>query len=227
MTRTTLNRLANMTCLASLTLALLANAATADAQGREDRWEFTLGAAYQFGSDLDFEGSSTASTDDDFGLTIGGGYNFSDRLAVSFGVQYADISYSANVIEDGGEVTGITGSYESWNTSANLIYSFMDGPITPYVGAGIGWAWIDTNIPNGLPVTGCWWDPWYGYVCYTTYPTKTSSALSYQATLGVRYDFDNDRTFLRLGYTSQWMDFGKATSTPRFDVAVLEVGWIF
>jgi len=51
--------------------------------------------------------------------------------------------------------------------------------------AGIGWTWIDTNIPDGPPVGGCWWDPWWGYVCTTTYPTKTKSAFSYQATLGV------------------------------------------
>ena len=34
-------------------------------------------------------------------------------------------------------------------------------------------------------------------------------------------------TFLRFSYTSQWMDFDNASSTPRFDVLGLEVGWMF
>ncbi|MBD3855301.1 MAG: porin family protein, partial [Acidobacteria bacterium] len=86
---------------------------------------------------------------------------------------------------------------------------------------------IDTNIPSGPPTTGCWWDPWWGYVCYSSYPTETTDAFSYQALLGIRYEFDNDRTFLRLGYTSQWMSFSSASGTPRFDVVVLDIGWMF
>ena len=74
--------------------------------------------------------------------------------------------------------------------SGNAIWHLMDGPLTPYVGAGLGWTWIDTNVPTGPPVTGCWWDPWWGYVCYTDYPTKTTDAFSYQAILGVRYEFN-------------------------------------
>jgi len=30
-----------------------------------------------------------------------------------------------------------------------------------------------------------------------------------------------------MAWTSQWMDLGNATSTPRFDVISLEIGWMF
>jgi len=63
-------------------------------------------------------------------------------------------------------------------------------------------------------------DPWYGYICYTDYPTKSTDALSYQATLGLRYEFPNDMTFMRFGYTSQWLDLDNSNGTPRFDVIV-------
>ena len=42
---------------------------------------------------------------------------------------------------------------------------------------------------------------------------------------GLRYQLNFD-TFLRLGYTSQWLDLGNAEGTPRFDVIGLEFGWI-
>ena len=72
--------------LAGLTLALLAGVTTADAQDREGRWEFSLGALYQLGADLDFEGGSTVATDDDFGFLLTTGYNFTDKLETVHGL---------------------------------------------------------------------------------------------------------------------------------------------
>lgn len=215
-----------MTSSAALVLALLAGAATADAQQRAYHWELTLGAVYQLGADLDFEGGSTVATDDDFGFGIGGAYNITDQLATSFGLQWTGISYNANVVRDDGRVTGIRGSYDTWAASVNALYHFTDGALAPYIGVGVGWTWVDTNIPTGLPSTGCWWDPWFGWICVTSYPTKTTDTFSYQAILGLRYQLNFD-TFLRFSYTSQWQDFGRAEGTPRFDVIGLEFGWMF
>jgi len=227
MNNTKTNGIFKTISVVGLALALLAGAPAADAQDREDRWEFTLGTFYQFGTSLDGQGGSTLDTDDDFGLSIGGAYNFTDRLATSFAFQWAGIGYDGQVVEDEGGVTGVYGSYDSLALSANGIFFLTEGQLAPYVGAGIGWTWIDTNIPDGLPSGGCWWDPWWGYVCSYNYPTKKKSGFSYQATLGLRYTFDSDRTFLQGGYTSQWMDIGDTDGTPRFDVIRLEFGWIF
>lgn len=212
--------------VAGLILALLAGATAAQAQTREGHWEFTLGSLYQLGTDLEFKGGSTMETSDDFNFVLTTGYHATDRLQTSFGLQFASIGYDADVIKDDGSHVGISGSYDVWSMSGNLILNLMDGPFTPYVGAGIGWTWIDTNVPSGAPSTGCWWDPWWGYVCYTTYPTHQSSEFSYQALAGLRLDL-NRTTFLRVGYTSQWLDLGKAEGNPRFDVLGLEIGWMF
>jgi len=210
-----------------LTLVLLAGAGAADAGDREGRWEFNLGTFYQLGTGVDAEGGSTLDTDDDFGLSLGGAYNISDNLATTFAFQWAGIGYNAIGIDEDGSEFGLSGTYDSYALSGNLVYHFGDGQLVPYVGAGIGWTWIDTNIPSGPPSTGCWWDPWWGYVCYTSYPTETTDAFSYQALLGLRYEFDNDMTYMRFGYTSQWLDFSNTTGTPRFDVIVLDIGWMF
>jgi len=211
----------------ALAVVLLAGATAADAQYREGRWEFSLGTFYQLGTEVEAENGSIIDTNDDFGFTLGGGYNFTDRLATTFAFQWAGVGYDATGIDEDGDDFDIRGKYDSFTLSANLVLNLADGPFVPYVGAGIGWTWIDTNIPSGPPTTGCWWDPWWGYVCYSSYPTETTDAFSYQALLGIRYEFDNDRTFLRLGYTSQWMDFDSASGTPRFDVIVLDIGWMF
>ncbi len=227
MTTTEKPRIFKTLFTAVMALTVLAGATAADAQDREGRWEFSLGTFYQLGTGVETEDGSTIDTDDEFGLTLGGAYNFTDRMATTFAFQWADVGYNAEGIDDGGAPFGISGSYDSFALSANLVFNLTDGPFVPYVGAGIGWTWIDSNIPSGLPETGCWWDPWWGYVCYTSYPTGTTDAFSYQALLGLRYEFDNDMTYLRLGYTSQWMDFSNASGTPRFDVIVLDIGWMF
>jgi len=213
--------------MVALAVVLLAGATAADAQYREGRWEVSLGTFYQLGTGIENANGSTIDTDDEFGFSLGGGYNFSDRLATTFGLQWAGVGYDADGIGEDGVPFDISGKYDTFTISGNLVLNLADGPFVPYVGAGIGWTWLDTNVPSGPPSTGCWWDPWWGYVCYTTYPTETTDAFSYQALLGVRYEFDNDRTFLRLGYTSQWMDFSNASGTPRFDVIVLDIGWMF
>ncbi len=210
-----------------LTLALLFGAGPADAQDRAGRWEVNFGTLYQLGAEVDVQDGSGIDTGGDFGFSMGGGYNLSDKLATTFAIQWAGVGYNATGVDEDGSEFGISGRYDSFALSGNFIYHILDGPLTPFVGAGIGWTWIDSNIPNGPPSTGCWWDPWWGYVCYTTYPTETTNTFSYQTLLGLRYDFDNDMTFMRLGYTSQWMDFSNAKGTPRFDVIMLEIGWIF
>lgn len=226
MRETLVPRFTRMITVAGLALALLAGATAADAQSREGRWEFTLGGAYQLGADLDFEGGSTLETDDELAFIMSTGYNISDSLTATFGFGWAGVDYNANVVKEDGGVTGISGEFDNWNLNAGLLFNLMEGPLTPFIGASIGYAWIDTNIPNGLPSTGCYWDPWWGYICYTDYPTKTESAFTYAAALGLRYHF-NPGTFMRLTYTSQWMDLGQATSTPRFDILGVSVGWLF
>ena len=215
-----------MICAAVVCL-LLAGATAVDAQDREGRWEFNLGTFYQLGTSVDGEEGTGLDTDNDFGFSLGGAFNFSDRLATKFGLQWAGVGYDATALDEDLNPVDISGKYDSFTVSANLVYYLSEAQLSPYVGAGIGWTWIDTNVPNGPPYTWCWWDPWLGYVCSTTYPTETRSAFSYQATLGLRYELDNDTTFLRFGYTSQWMDFDASSGTPRFDVIVLDIGWMF
>lgn len=222
----TTQRITSTLCIAGLALVLIAGATTAQAQDREDRWEFSLGLPYQLSGDMEFKGGSTVETQDDFGFEMMSGYHFTDKVATTFGFQWMGVGYDSDVVLEDGTTQGIRGTYDTWSLQGNLIYHLIDGPFTPYIGAGIGYTFIDTNIPTGLPSTGCWWDPWYGYVCSTYYPTKTTNSFSYQAMLGLRYEF-NGSTFLRLDYTSQWIDISNSVGTPRFDVIGVDFGWMF
>ena len=58
-------------------LLLCSAAALAD---REPGWDFGGELIYNFSQDIDFEGGSRASLDDDVGVALSFGYRFSPRL---------------------------------------------------------------------------------------------------------------------------------------------------
>jgi opacity protein-like surface antigen len=140
---------------AALACVVLASASVADAQYREDRWEFSLGTFYQLGTTIDGQEGTGLETGNEFGFSLGGGYNFTDRVATTFSFQWAGVGYDATALDEDLNPVDISGKYDSFTVSGNLVYYFSDGPLSPYVGAGIGWTWIDTNVPNGPPYTWC------------------------------------------------------------------------
>ncbi|HEY6641910.1 outer membrane beta-barrel protein [Povalibacter sp.] len=207
--------------LTSLAAGVLASA-TASAE-RGTGWEFGADVIYQLSQDLDFNGGSSASLDDDFGLAIAFGYRISDKLEVQFALDWNDVDYDATLqtASDGNPpvplgTVGVSGSYEAFTPRASLHYNFIDGPVTPYVKAGIGWAFIDTNIPDGRPQNVCWWDPWWGYICGTVQDTRSIDGFEYEVGVGVRWDLSAGYS-LRAAYERHWLDLSEADGTPDLD----------
>lgn len=197
---------------------------SAFAQGaRGAGWEFGVDAIYQDGQDIAFNGGSDASFDDDFGFAVRFGYRFSERLELQFGVDWQTVDYDVDVVSESPALSfSARGEIESFTPWASVNYNFIDGPVTPYVSGGIGYAFIDTNIPNAPPQSVCWWDPWWGYVCGTFQSTRSVDEFTYQAGAGVRWDASPGYS-LRLEYARRWIDLGEASSTPDFDQLRLNV----
>ncbi len=212
----------------SLVSALLAAAgfmvsSLAHAQGatsRQPGWEVGFDAIYQDATTLEFDGGSSADLSSDWGLALTFGYRFNPRLELQFAFDWATVGYDANIVRQNGSVIRATGGdYESFTPRAELHFNFLDRPFTPYVTGGIGYSWVDTNIPSGRPQTGCWWDPWYGYICSSVQPTKSVDGFTYRVGAGVRWDV-SDSISLRLGLDRNWLDFGDNTSgSPYLDQA--------
>jgi len=215
-------------CLAALASA---PAMSADA-GRAGTWETRLGVLFTMSSDWDFEGGTKADIQSDQSFLIGAGYHLSDQLELGGNFTYGQTDYSAEIAgdQDGNQAPDITydvrGEYESSTLLFDATWNFMPGQFTPYVTANAGWAWIDTNIATGPPQTGCWWDPWWGYVCTTFQDTKSLDGFSYGLGIGARYDF-SDSYAIKAAYRIQWTDISNAKGTPDIDGFELTFGWKF
>jgi opacity protein-like surface antigen len=181
-------------------------------------WEFGVDGVYQDSADWSFDGGSSVRVDSDLSLTLTAGYRFNSHLELSFALDWQKADYDATIqsADLPGLSVDVSGDYESFTPRANVSYNFLDGSITPFVTGGIGWSFIDTNIPNGRPTTGCWWDPWYGQVCATVQDTRSVDGFTYQLGAGVRWDVSNGFS-LRFAYEKHWYDFDNASGTPDLD----------
>lgn len=216
-------KILNLTSIALIAGGLLASGLASAQSDRGPGWEFGADLIYQLSQDIDFKGGSSVSLDDDFGLAITFGYRFSDKLELQFGLDWNDVDYDATLQSTTntnppislGSV-GVSGTLEAFTPRAAVNYNFLSGPITPYVSGGIGWSFIDTNIPEGRPQSVCWWDPWWGYVCGNVQDTKSVDAFEYQIGVGLRWDLGPGYT-LRFAYEKHWLDLDEADSTPDID----------
>ncbi len=184
---------------------------------RQPGWDFGGELIYQDSQDISFNGGSSASLEDDIGIALTFGYRFNSRLELIFGLDWNTVDYDINIASDGGQL-GVSGSgdLESFTPRVGVNFNVLEGDLTPYVTGGVGWSFIDTNVPDGPPQSACWWDPWWGYYCGTWQDTRSIDELAYNVGVGVRWDVSSTIS-LRFGYEKHWLDIGEATSTPDFD----------
>jgi hypothetical protein len=189
-----------------LITALLA-AAPAQAQStRGGKSEFYLAPVFTDGKNYTFEGGSSAKTDTGYGLTLGYAFNFDQHKSAGIEVVWGSQDYRATVAGSDGSRANVNGSLDTWTVRFLGTYNLMAGNFTPFVTGGLGWTYIDTNIPTGLPQNVCWYYPWYGTSCASYVPTATTTRFSYNAGLGLRMEMG--KGFLRAMVNEQWMDFG-------------------
>jgi opacity protein-like surface antigen len=209
-----------------------ASVATAQAADREGMWETSVAVVFQNSTSADFKGGTEADFDSDTSFKLGFDYHLTDHLqfGASFGLGTTDYEASiATDINGDGNTDGFTnvrGDLEFSTLLVNGTYNFMSGPFSPFVTGGLGWSWVDTNIATGTPEVGCWWDPWYGYICTSFQDTKSLDGLTYQLGVGARYDI-SDTLAVHGSYRINWIDFDQAEGTPDFDGFELSVGWKF
>lgn len=209
-------------------LCLFSAAASAQvAYERDDTWEFgfnliNLGSVAAAGP----EGSSL-DVDSELGWGMSGGYNFNNHFAVQFDFSYASPSYDATFrIEDTNLLTTISHTLDVSNFHFKGTYYILEGPLTPFVELGFGWTAVDSNVADGPPTTGCWWDPWWGYICTNFYDTYEKTENSYTGAIGVRWDL-SPSIMLRADYGILDIDSEAAADDMDPETIRVAFGWRF
>ncbi len=190
-------------------------------------WQTRLGVNYQPTTRVDFDGGTQVEFDSSTSFLAGLGYDLSDHLQVGANFTYNERDYEGRVAgDDPGETFSVQGDLKAMGVMADLSYYFLTGRFTPFVTTGIGWNFVDTKIPTSPPQVGCWWDPWYGYICQGFQETKNVDGFAYQVGAGLRYRV-NPSISLSGSYQMSWLDFPKADGTPGFEAFQFIVNWGF
>lgn len=206
----------------------LSSTAIAQQNSRDDMWEFGLLLFDQSSDSLDGEDNSFISVDSTlaYGLTLG--YNFNSHFALGGELSWASPDYDAVLIPDDGIGIPEKISHELsiFSYSIKGTFNLIDGPFTPFVDASLGWSNVDSNIASQPPITGCWWDPWWGYICDTFYNTYSKTREFYSGAVGLRWDLDNGMS-LKGSYGIQELNTSKSTEDARLEMIRLELAWRF
>lgn len=193
---------------------------------RQGRWEARGGALMANSADVDFKGGTQAEIDGGLGFLFGIGYHYTDRLRFGSTFTFDQKDYEATVAGESGDSYAIKGSIDTMSLMLDVAYEFLTGPVTPFVVGSVGWSWVDTNVATSPPEIGCWWHPWWGYVCTSWQDTRTFDGLAYELGAGLRYDF-SDRLAADGSYNIRWVDFDTAKDSPTFDGLRFNLIWKF
>jgi opacity protein-like surface antigen len=209
-------------------LALLAVLPAAAQSRRAGTSEIYLGPVFTDGKSYSFEGGSTARTDTGYGLNFGFARNFNAHVSAGMDLTWSEQDYRATIVarpDTPSAPRQVNGTLETGTVRFFGTYNILAGNFTPFVTGGLGWTYIDTNIPSGLPENVCWAYPWYGYYCATYVPTQSTTRFSYNVGAGLR--LDAGRGVFRLLINSQYADFGGSYGSSQFTQYRIDIGTKF
>lgn len=193
---------------------------------RDGRFEGSVILAFQTGVTEESEGGSSLDIDSVMGWGVHFGWNWTANWNLSYQLVATKPNYLAVIVPEDPEVLpiDIKEKMSKYSHQFNVTYNFMQGNLTPYVRAGAGWTKLDSNILSGPPTTGCWWDPWWGYICFTDWSTYSTTEFSYNLGVGFRWDINN-AIYTTGSYTREFISLDNGTLN--FDMAILELGLMF
>jgi hypothetical protein len=166
-----------------------------------------------------FEGGATARNDGGAGIGLSLARNLNDYFAVGVDATVGEFDYRARVAPGAGNAGAGFDSSGNMETAAlrfHATYYLLAHRLTPFVSAGAGVSFLDTDLASDPPANACWIYPWYGQVCSDKAPKTTLARLSYGAGAGLRLDLPGRQGFLRAYVSGEWIEFAEARSPVGF-----------
>jgi opacity protein-like surface antigen len=193
---------------------------------RDGRFETSVVLAYQNSISEDSEGGSSLDVKSNVGWGFSIGWNWTEKLNFQYRLTSNSPKYLAVLVPEDPDILQqeIERKLSKLSHRLNATYHFFDGGLTPFVSGGIGYTTVDSNFPKGPPQIGCWWDPWWGYICVGEYRTFSTSEFTYNIGVGARWDINN-MIFSRAEFNREFISLDNGTLD--FDTFTLEFGLMF
>jgi opacity protein-like surface antigen len=193
-------------------------ALSAYSQSRPPGWEFRADLIYENQKDVHTNFGSDIALDTSWGGSLGAAFRFNPYAEMHFLLDLQSINYDARVVR--ADIPNVSAHFSDKVeiTTPRVVgqFNFMDSPITPFVSAGVGWSFVHASVPYGRTQVGCWWDPWWGYVCAPYGTSYSNDRFAYDIGAGVRWDI-SPGFGMRFAYEKHWVDLSGTAGTPNLD----------
>jgi opacity protein-like surface antigen len=192
--------------LVLLAISMAVPASAQEFSRRARQWQVSLEGRYTGPKDFDGGGGSKVEIEDDLGWGFGFDYNIDRRFSLGFGFTWRGANYVATIVDADDPTTTqvIPSRFDTSTFGARGQWNILKTTLTPYVNGSWSWLLVDSNIYAGTQ-TGCWWYPWWGYVCGPISTTYGASSWSASLGAGVRWEPSrNSGFFLKGGYEYGW-----------------------
>jgi opacity protein-like surface antigen len=158
---------------------------------------------------------------DDTGLGgFGMAYHFNEHLGMHLDFMFGGATFSGDVPLMGGGTAHVNQDAFLQTGRLNLDYNLLKGSFTPFVTAGIGYQYLETELKNVPPVA--WWDPWYGWQVGQPYVWETD--FTWNVGAGVHWNITS-RMFLKATVGATWLDYSRAQNITTQLEGILAIGW--
>ena len=207
-------------CLGLVCLAWVASAAAQPFE-RAHRWDVFAVASYQVGDHTRFEDSPvTLEFDDSVMGGIGVGYEIDNHFVLGFQAAFGLPDLTARGPDQ-------TFTSESFLVQGlfTLDYNILPTRITPFVTAGVGWTYFESNLPDPPPGWTCSPDQWRWY-CDDLGRKHSETGVALQAGVGLRWDI-TDQIFTKLTVFPTWTHFSDTKDYLQFGTVMFSFGGSF
>ncbi len=192
---------------------------------RSGNWEFTFQLITNESENINGVNGSSFDLKSRTGWGFGIVRNMNEHFALGFDFSWVEPKYNAVLTSDvdpnddriiNHRADIITGQFKG-------VWNILKGSFTPYAEAGLGWTTVDSNVADGPPLTGCWWHPYWGYICSNYWNTHSETNFSYGGGLGLRWEVSR-KLLLKASYNLLIIDADGPQSNPNLSSIKLEIG---
>ncbi|MGO8927428.1 MAG: outer membrane protein [Limisphaerales bacterium] len=160
---------------------------------------------------------------DDTGLGgFGMAFHFNEFLAVYADFMFGDTTFSGDMPMEGGGTIHESQDAFLQTGRFNLDYNIINRRLTPFVTAGIGYQYLETESNNRPP--GNYWDPWWGWQNGHSRGWETDFTGNVGA--GIRWNI-TDQLFIKATIGGQWLGYSGANGTTTQLEGMFAIGWMF
>ncbi len=184
---------------------------------------------YLHSDDITFDSPSgdTKIKMDDTGLGgFGIAYHFNNHFSVHGDLMFGGATFSGNVPTELGNTIHIKQDALLQTGRFNVDWNIINTRLTPFLTAGIGYQYLETELENAPPVGYCWWDPWWGWVCYYDHPYAWETDFTWNAGGGFRWNV-TDHFVVKATAGATWLEYSGGHGITTQLEGIFSIGWSF